>query len=72
MLREIVNAIFYIAQIGCQRRQLPSEFPPYTTGQRYYYAQRNEDRWQTINCVLLIAAREAEGRGASPSAVIYR
>src|SRR6202046_259641 len=39
-LREVVNAIFYIAQTGCQWRLLPKDFPPYSTGQRYFYAWR--------------------------------
>jgi hypothetical protein len=30
-LREVVNAIFYIAQTGCQWRLLPKDFPPYST-----------------------------------------
>jgi transposase len=67
-LREIVNAIFYIAQSGCQWRMLPSDFPPFTTVQRYFYAWRAGGRWQTINQALLMAARQAEGREASPSA----
>lgn len=69
-LREIVNAMFYVAQTGCQWRMLPSGFPPYTTVQHYYYAWRDDGRWQTINHVLLMAAREAEGRDPSPSAGI--
>jgi transposase len=67
-LREIVNAIFYIAQTGCQWRMLPSDFPPFTTVQRYFYAWRDEGRWQRINHALLMDEREAEGREASPSA----
>ena len=67
-LRVVVNAIFYIAQTGCQWRMLPSDFPPFTTVQRYFYAWRAEARWPTINHALLMAAREAEGRQASPSA----
>ena len=35
-LRDVVNAIFYIAQSGCQWRLLPKDFPPYTTVQRYF------------------------------------
>ena len=69
-LREVVNAIFYIAQTGCQWRMLPSDLPPFTTVQRYFYAWRAEARWQTINHVLLMAVREVEGREASPSAGI--
>ena len=49
---------------------LPSDFPPFTTIQRYFYARRAEGRWQTINQALLMAARQAEGREASPSAGI--
>jgi transposase len=67
-LREVVNAIFYIAQTGCQWRLLPREFPPYTTMQRYFYAWRDSSVWPTINHVLLMEVREAAGRKASPTA----
>ena len=65
-LREVVNAIFYIAKTGCQWRMLPGDFPPFTTVQRYFYDRRAEGRWQTINHALLMAVREAEGILASP------
>ena len=67
-MREVVNAIFYIAQTGCQWRLLPKDFPPYTTVQRYFYAWRDSSVWQTINHVLLMEVREAAGRKASPTA----
>ncbi len=67
-LRDVVNAIFYIAQSGCQWRLLPKEFPPFTTVQRYFYAWRDNGTWQTINHALLMSVREAAGREASPSA----
>ena len=67
-LREVVNAIFYIAQTGCQWRMLPGDFPPFTTVQRYFYGWRAEGRWQAINHALLMAVRETEGREASPTA----
>jgi transposase len=69
-LQEVVNAIFYIAQTGCQWRMLPSDLPPFTTVQRYFYAWRAEGRWQSINHAMLMAVREAERREASPSAGI--
>jgi transposase len=69
-LRAVVNAIFYIAQTGCQWRLLPKDFPPYTTVQRYFYPWRNTGLWQTINHSLVMMAREADGREASPSAGI--
>ncbi len=67
-LRAVVNAIFYIAQTGCQWRMLPKDFPPYTTVQRYFYPWRDDGRWQRINHALVMQAREAEGRAASPTA----
>ena len=67
-LRGIVDALFYVAQSGCQRRMLPKEFPPYTTVQRYFYPWRNSGLLRQINHVLVMQAREQEGREASPSA----
>jgi len=67
-LRDAVNAIYYIAQSGCQWRMLPKDFPPYTTVQRYFYDWRNRGIWQTINHVMLMEVREAAGREASPTA----
>ncbi len=40
-LRDVVDAIFYIAQSGGQWRLLPKEFPPFTTVQRYFYTWRD-------------------------------
>jgi transposase len=67
-LRDVVDAIFYIAQSGCQWRLLPKEFPPFTTVQRYFYAWRDSGTWQSINHALLMQVREAAGREASPTA----
>jgi len=67
-LRTVVNAIFYIAQSGCQWRMLPKDFPPFTTVQSYFYRWRDDRTWQTINHLLVMAAREVSGREASPTA----
>ena len=67
-LRVVVNAIFYLAQSGCQWRLLPKDFPPYTTVQGYFYRWRGDGTWQRINHELVMLAREAQGREASPSA----
>jgi transposase len=68
VLRAVTDAIFYIAQSGCQWRLLPKDFPPYTTVQRYFYRWRDNGTWQKINHYLVMLAREAEGREASPTA----
>jgi transposase len=67
-LRDVVNAIYYVAEAGCQWRMLPKDFPPYSTVQRYFYAWRDSGVWQTVNHVLLMAVREDAGREASPTA----
>jgi transposase len=67
-LRDVLDAIYYIAESGCQWRLLPKDFPPYSTVQRYFYAWRDNGLWQTINHVMLMAAREDAGRKASPTA----
>ena len=36
-LREVFNAIQYMAGSGCQWRMLPSDFPPVSTVQGYFY-----------------------------------
>jgi len=67
-LRRIVNAILYMATTGCQWRMLPKEFPAWTTVQGYFYRWRDDGVWSTINHHLVVAAREAMGREASPTA----
>src|SRR6202022_1431819 len=66
--RNVVNALFYMVRTGCQWRQLPREFPPYTTVQHYFYGGRDGGVLQRINFELLLQAREAAGREPSPSA----
>ena len=41
-MRDVVNAIFYIAQSGCHWRMLPKEFPPFTSVQYYSYRWRDD------------------------------
>ena len=67
-LRAVFNALLYIARTGCQWRQLPREFPPFTTVQHYFYAWRDGGVLEKTNFALLLQAREAAGREPSPSA----
>ena len=65
-LREVVNALLYIAETGCQWRMVPKEFPPYSTVQGYFYRWRDEGLWARINHRLVMTARLAAGpRGLS-------
>jgi putative transposase len=67
-LREIVNAILYLASSGGAWRLLPKDFPPFSTVQKYFYRWRDEGVLRQINEMLVRAAREREGRKADPSA----
>ena len=67
-LRSVMNAILYIGSTGCQWRQLPKEFPPYSTVQGYFYTWSRSGVFASINHVLVMEAREKAGREASPAA----
>jgi transposase len=67
-LRAVVNALLYMLTTGCQWRQLPKEFPPFSTVQRFFYCWRDDGLWQRINHDLVMRLREVSGREASPSA----
>ena len=58
-LRRVVNALLYMVRTGCQWRQLPREFPPYTTGQHYFDAWRDSGVLQRIisSCCCKLAKR---------------
>ena len=65
-LREILNAIRYMARSGGGWRMLPNDFPPWQTV--YWWFRRFVRRFmfQTIHDVALMLDREQSGREASP------
>ena len=67
-LREVWNAIQYIASEGVQRRALPKDFPRPSTVRYWFYKLRDEGHLELINDVLAMAARHREGRNAEPTA----
>src|ERR1700761_4119646 len=67
-LRQVVDALLYLATTGCQWRQIPKDFPPYSTVQGYFYAWRDQGLLERINHALVLGSREKMGREASPSA----
>jgi len=67
-MREIVNAIMYIAATGCPWRFLPKDFPPFSTVQTYFYRWRDDRLLEQINHHLVFTAREQVGREAQPTA----
>ena len=67
-LRTVTDAILYILVTGCQWRELPKDFPPYSTVQYYFYLWRDQRLWWRVSLALVRRAREAAGRNAVPSA----
>jgi len=67
-LREILNAIRYLARAGCGWRMLPHNFPPWQTV--YWWFRRFVRRllFRTLHDVALMLDRERVGRAASPRA----
>ena len=67
-LREVVNAIFYLLEEGCQWRALPHDLPHWSTV-RTYFDKWNKNRvWYQINRLLREELRQKEGREKQPSA----
>ena len=66
-LREVLNAIRYMARSGGGWRMLPNDFPPWQTV--YWWFRRFVRRFlfQTIHDVALMIDRERVGRQASPT-----
>jgi transposase len=69
-LRRVVEAILYVLATGCQWRALPSDFPPRSTVQGYFYAWRDTGWWRRIVTALVRRARRALGRKSTPTAAI--
>ena len=69
-LRDVFDAILYMATTGCQWRLLPNDLPPVSTVRGYFYAWRNGGLLDEMNRKLVEAARLAEGRKARPTAGI--
>lgn len=67
-LRLVVDACLYIVTTGCQWRQLPKDFPPYSTVQGYFYAWSDSGLLAAISQTLAEASRVMMGRAAKPSA----
>jgi transposase len=69
-LRQVVNAVFYLLQTGCQWRMLPRDFPPRSTVYGYFRAWIAAGVWAHVHDVLYRQSRELEGRDESPTAAI--
>ena len=68
--RELVDAVLYFVDYGCKWRNLPHDFPPYTTVANFYYAAIRSGLWEKIRAALVERVRTEAGRNANPSYAI--
>jgi putative transposase len=62
-----VNAVLYLNKTGCQWRQLPHDFPKYTTVSSFYQRAVKSGLWDKVRALLVIKSREQAGREPLPS-----
>ena len=69
-LRDVLDALRYLARTGGGWRMLPNDFPPWQTV--YWWFRRFMRRllFRTIHDVALMLDREREGREQSPTAAV--
>jgi len=66
-MREVLNALFYVAREGCRWRALPHDFPPWKTVYNYFAAWERDGTWQTLVDALRVRARKAARRDQDPT-----
>jgi transposase len=69
-VREIVNAVLYLARSGCAWRMLPHDFPPWKTVSYYLYTWRDQGVWEQFLASLRMSIRTFDDRELTPSAGI--
>lgn len=69
-LREVMNALIYMARTGCQWRHLPHDFPPWSTVHTYFRKWRMSGDWERINTQLRQQVRLKFGRYKDPSVAL--
>jgi putative transposase len=67
-MREVLNALFYVAREGCSWRALPHDFPPWRTVYNYFRDWQADGTWEALLECLRRQARRAAGRDPDPSA----
>ena len=68
--RELADAVLYLVDSGCKWRQLPHDFPPYSTVHSFYRRAWISRLWDKILEHLVKKTRTKAGRKESPSYAI--
>lgn len=69
-LREVLNAILYVARTGVAWRYLPHDFPPHTTVYGYFKEWERDGTAEQIHDTLRDQLRKKKGRRILPTAAI--
>ena len=69
-MRQVLNALFYVARTGCAWRMLPREYPPKDTVYYYFKVFRQNGVWERIHNALRTRVRTKHGKQPQPSAAI--
>jgi transposase len=70
VLREVLNAVFYILGTGCQWRALPKDLPPRSTVHDYFVRWQCDGTLRRLHHALYEQAREMAGKEASPTTAL--
>ena len=68
--RQIIDAIFYIADNGCKWRNLPGDFPPWRTVHAIFTRWYQNGDVDAVHSELRDQVRRAEGRDVEPTAAV--
>ncbi len=69
-VREVLNALFYVARTGCAWRMLPKDYPPKDTVYYYFKTFRQDGTWERIHDLVRKRVRLKHGKFQQPSAGI--
>ncbi len=65
--RKLLNAVLYIEKTGCQWRQLPHDFPNWSTVKSFYYRAKESGLWERMRVLLVEKSRVNAGREPNPT-----
>ena len=65
--RNLVEAVLYVVQTGCQWRSLPHDYPPYSTVYNFYSRAKQKGTWEKVMRFLVKETRIKAGRSEEPS-----
>lgn len=67
-MRQVINAILYVAVTGVQWRMLPKGFPKWKSVYHYFRLWRKDGTWKRIHDTLRARERQRNGRHKHPTA----